>query len=509
MPGRQYNKTMATFRKSFIDVFLALSLLISLIGCQRVPPTQTTGKSEQSPAEEPSDIPVIPTEPSLEPTGAPTMTPIPEPGATRYIFYIQLDLTDQSLFVDERIFYKNNYPEPLGSLVLVIPPNRQAGVFHLNTLEYTDGSNIDDYLLESGQLTLELVDSLKTGETIGLHISYELILPSGSGLLGYTGRQLNLGDWYPFVPVYMPGAGWLSHAPGSAGESLVYDLADYDVTLTLMQPDEGLIVAASAPEEPIENGWHFTLPNARSFALSLSREYRISQTYVNGVLVRSYSFPEHAGQGETVMRASADALALFDELYGHYPHSALAAVEGDLADGMEYSGMYFLSESFYRNDDGEPLGYLVSLSAHETAHNWFYGLVGNDPALEPWLDEALCTYSESLFFERYYPDQLDSWWRFRVESFSPSGWVDGTIYDHGGFRPYVNAVYLRGARFLDELRNLVGDEPFFAFIWDYIDQTITRGAGHLSTTRLFFAILEEHTELDFKDLVSDYFASKP
>ena len=96
-----------------------------------------------------------------------------------------------------------------------------------------------------------------------------------------------------------------------------------------------------------------------------------------------------------------------------------------------------------------------------------------------------------------------------MESFSPSGWVDGTIYDHGGFRPYVNAVYLRGARFLDELRNLVGDEPFFAFIWDYIDQSITRGAGHLSTTRLFFAILEEHTELDFKDLVSDYFASKP
>lgn len=451
----------------------------------------------------------MPTEQPRVPTSVPTTTPVPEPDSTRYVFTIQLDMSGPNLVVDQQIFYKNLYQESLGSLVLVIPPNRQAGVFHLNTLEYTDGTIIDDYLLGNGELTLDLAETLKPGDMIGLHLSYNLVLPSGRGLLSYTGRQLNLGDWYPFVPVYLPGAGWLSHAPGSAGESNVYDLADYDITLTLMQPDEGLIVAASAPEEPIENGWHFSLLNARSFALSLSREYRISQTYVNGVLVRSYSFPEHTDQGETVMRASADALALFDEIYGHYPHFTLSAVEGDLTDGMEYSGMYFLSESFYRNDDGEVLGYLVSLSAHEAAHNWFYGLVGNDPALEPWLDEAFCTYSESLFFERYYPDLLDSWWRFRVESFSPSGWVDGTIYDHGGFRPYVNAVYLRGARFLDDLRNRVGDEPFFAFLWDYIDQNASRGAGHLSTTRLFFEILEKHSELDLKDLVGEYFASEP
>jgi hypothetical protein len=29
---------------------------------------------------------------------------------------------------------------------------------------------------------------------------------------------------------------------------------------------------------------------------------------------------------------------------------------------------------------------------HETAHQWFYSLVGNDQALDPWLDEALATW---------------------------------------------------------------------------------------------------------------------
>jgi hypothetical protein len=339
-----------------------------------------------------------------------------------------------------------------------------------------------------------------------LKINYDLILTTGNGRLNDTGRQLNLGDWYPFIPVYQSGTGWLTHAAGAAGEYLVYDVADYDVTLTLAQPDGGWVVAASAPEEPLENGWHFSLPQARSFAISLSREYVVAETYVNGVLVRSFSFPEHAAQGEIVMRASADAIALFDELFGHYPHTTLTAVEGDLPDGMEYDGMYFLGESFYRNYDGEPLGYLVSLSAHETAHNWFYGLVGSDPALEPWLDEALCAYSESLFFERYYPDLLDGWWRFRVESFSPSGWVDSTIYDYGSFRPYVNAVYLRGSQFLRDLRKLTGDEPFFNFLWDYVDQNSSRRAGQLSTTKSFFELLSDYTSVDIKALTREYFA---
>jgi aminopeptidase N len=31
---------------------------------------------------------------------------------------------------------------------------------------------------------------------------------------------------------------------------------------------------------------------------------------------------------------------------------------------------------------------------HETAHQWFYSLVGNDQARDPWLDEALATWAQ-------------------------------------------------------------------------------------------------------------------
>lgn len=488
---------------------VVLALVGLLPGCLKDRTVQPVNVAPKESPILPSQTPFSVTATATMPTGGPSQTPVSEPQSTRYGFDLRLDLPSRTLAVEERIHFYNAYAESLAELVLMVPPNEKPGRFLLKNLAFSDGSPIVDYRLEGEQLTIPLGVGLQQGETIGIQLSYDLVIPSGDGLLGYTGRQLNLGDWYPFIPVFQSGSGWLSHAPGATGEHLVYDLADYDITLTLSQPDPEWIVAASAPEEPLENGWHFTLLKARSFALSLSREYQVAEAYVNGVLVRSYSFPEHAAQGETVMRASADAIALFDELYGHYPHTSLAAVEGDLPDGMEYAGMFFLSKSFYQNYEGEPVDYLVTLSAHETAHNWFYGLVGNDPALEPWLDEALCTYSEALFFERHHPDLMDSWWRFRVESFSPTGWVDSTIYDHGAFRPYVNAVYLRGALFLQRLREMVGDEPFFAFLWDYVDQNTTQGAGHLSSFRFFFDRLEKHTNQDLKGLVRDFFASKP
>ncbi len=88
---------------------------------------------------------------------------------------------------------------------------------------------------------------------------------------------------------------------------------------------------------------------------------------------------------------------------------------------MEYDGLYYLGESYYRQYKGEPLSYLVAIAAHETAHQWFYGVVGNDPAIEPWLDEALATYSELLYYQRYFPESANDWWTFRVDAYSPSG----------------------------------------------------------------------------------------
>ena len=105
---------------------------------------------------------------------------------------------------------------------------------------------------------------------------------------------------------------------------------------------------------------------------------------------------------------------------------------------------------------------------HETSHQWWFGFVGSDQALEPWLDESLATYSEYLYIERYYPELTDWWWQYRVETYQPSGRVDLTIYDTSDLRTYINAVYLQGAVFLNDLRNALGDDDFFFGLQSYV-----------------------------------------
>ena len=46
--------------------------------------------------------------------------------------------------------------------------------------------------------------------------------------------------------------------------------------------------------------------------------------------------------------------------------------------------------------------WLEYVTVHETAHQWWYGVVGNDQIDEPWLDEALTEYSTILYYGHRY-----------------------------------------------------------------------------------------------------------
>jgi hypothetical protein len=62
--------------------------------------------------------------------------------------------------------------------------------------------------------------------------------------------------------------------------------------------------------------------------------------------------------------------------------------------------------------------------------------------------------------------------------------VDSTVYDYESFRPYVNAVYLRGAQFLQALRESLGDQAFL----DLARDLQVSQAGSILTTERFTTI---------------------
>ena len=420
--------------------------------------------------------------------------------------------------MDETITYTNTTSYPLSDLLLIVPANRWPGAFQLRAIRWAGGADagtpILDFSLHIHRLSILLPQPLLPGGQVSLSLAYDLALPPIPGPseaapqpFGYTASQINLVDWYAYIPPYKDG--WLAHDPGFWGEFQVFDTGDFRIDLTLEDAPAGLVVAASAPPldpKGVGSAYHYQLDSARTFALSISPSYQVfSQTVDLGsssVIVYSYAYAYHLNAGQAVLEETARAVELYSELFGPYPHPSLSVVEADFLDGMEYEGLYFLSKGFYNLYDGTPKGYLTAIAVHETAHQWWYGLVSNDQALEPWLDEALCAFTERVYYERFYPEALERWWQpYRVDYYDPAGLVGESIYDYIGYRAYRDAVYLNGQAFLQAVRLRVGDQVFFAFLKDYV----ARYRGQIATGQDFFALLEDHSSVEIDDLIEDYF----
>jgi hypothetical protein len=443
----------------------------------------------------------------------PVFTPLAESripeNRTKYRINAILDYANHHLSVDESIVYTNRSQDIMNDLMLIIEPSRYPDTFQLRSMTWGNGQAVGDYQREVGQILIDLSEHLAPGEQVKLNLKYELQIPSPDSTyygrpvpFGYSARQTNLVDWYPFVPPYLKDQGWLVHQAGFFGEHLVYESSDFDVSIELSDPTLNLTIAASAPAEKEGPVYHYQHLAARNFAWSVSDLYELLTKQVGDITVMGYAFPIHAQAGEAALETTAQALDLYSQLFGPYPHGTLSVVEADFLDGMEYDGLYFLSNGFYTLYRGTQAEYLVTIAAHETAHQWFYGLVANDQAMEPWLDEALCTYSERLYYEHFSPQSLEWWTTYRIQYYQPHGWVDGSIYNPEGYRAYRDAIYLNGALFLDDLRMEIGDEVFLHFLRDYV----TQFSYQVVQGKDFFNLLETQDSIDIRDLVSKYFS---
>lgn len=404
--------------------------------------------------------------------------------------------------VIQQVKYVNQTETTLNELLFVVEPNEDGQSFWLKQVEDAGGETITQWQLNGVILRVALPEPIAPGEMTTLTLDYEIAIPSRAWLFGATPMQLNLGNAYPFVPPYRSDVGWMAYQPGLVGEHQSYDFADYTVSLTIIGGDD-LVLAASAPTAKVGAQWEMKATAARNITFSLSPAYEVQTDTFGHVTVHSYAFPQDREASKAVLRATGQALELYQVLFGPYPSDHLSVVEALFPDGMEFDGMYFLGSEYYAGFDGTPYNYLTAIAVHETAHQWWYALLNNDQAMEPWLDETLATYSELLYYEYYYPDQVDWWWNFRVNSFAPANdsLLGDPIYKYGHIRPYINATYLRGAQFMQDVREIMGDDAFFAALQTYA----LRYRHQLVTSQDFFRILDEFSQADISPLLEAYF----
>jgi hypothetical protein len=449
---------------------------------------------------------------ALPPTPSPTNTPVPTPVVspvkpspsapsrsgvyrpTQASYYIEgdLDYWRHTLQVREELVFTNTLGLPLSDLLFNVPPNHSAGVFALSSLAVDGAPAI--YELEGTSLRVRLPDALLPDQAVALEMTFA-VTPSymrvgsifGGGSIGYSESAFNAGNWYPVLAPYHADKGWLATPWHPVGDPYVTDMGNYVVEIRT-SPDVTVVGPGMLEAWPDEGRWRFTIPAARSFAFAASHRYEAATETAYGVTIASYYYPEHRVTGQLALANTAASVRLFSDLYGPYPYSNLRIAETSFSGGQEFSGfMLFGSDTHqdYLSSGGGPRTIFFTLVPHETAHQWWYGVVGNDQAREPWLDEALAKYSEQLFYEHFYPEHADWRWNWMGMASRKPASLEVTIYDYGNEYAYKDRAYLTGALFVAQLRQALGDEVFFDFIRTYYRQ----GANRIITTDEFLSLL--------------------
>jgi hypothetical protein len=227
--------------------------------------------------------------------------------------------------------------------------------------------------------TLVVNRALAAGERVTVSMAWKLRLPRGDGFQLKGGGSARLVSFFPILA--WDGSGWAIDPPLRTFNSFwpTSPTADFDVRIVTPR---GFRVLATGRE--VRPG-HWRAVSVRDFALAVG-SFTVRRTTVRvpkpvSVLVgleRESGYPIEAFVSETTR-----ALRWYAQRYGGYPWSTytLAVMTDDAA--FAYPTIGFLGDTS------------VPLIPHETAHQWFYSLVGNNQARDPWLSEGTATWAQT------------------------------------------------------------------------------------------------------------------
>jgi aminopeptidase N len=175
-------------------------------------------------------------------------------------------------------------------------------------------------------------------------------------------------------------------------------------------------------------------------------DYRTASRVVDGTTVRVYYRP--GAPGAAMLDAAADTFGAYVGRLGPYGHPTFKVVQSAGGYGMESPGLIWI-----------PTGVVASnlryLAAHETAHQWFYAIVGSDQATEPFTDEAAADFMARFVLGLHRASRCGT------------GRLDLRIYDYGP-TCYYEVVYIQGGNLLDDARRRMGSTAFWAALRGYV-----------------------------------------
>jgi aminopeptidase N len=206
--------------------------------------------------------------------------------------------------------------------------------------------------------------------------------------------------------------------------------------------------------------------------------------------LRYYVLPEDEKKARVQFAQVPELLEFFSQKFGPYPFAdAKFALAETPIWGMEHATVVAYGNSFpdaIRGsgvvDPYEQRNKLYDyVLVHETAHEWFGNAITAANWGDFWLHEGFATYAEALWVEHVHG--LDAMLDFMKDK--KAGISDlATVYRprrESAGQAYDTQMYDKGAWLLHMLRHVLGDEPFFAAVKDFVNDPKLRATSAKSS----------------------------
>jgi hypothetical protein len=319
---------------------------------------------------------------------------------------------------------------------------------------------------------------LPAGATTKVNVRYRATLRSSLAGSSWLFTKVNgIVDAYRWIP-------WVSRDTPfdrpNHGDPFVTPVSP-SVKLRV-ETDRRLVIASTADRMAISaNGliqW-FTATNVRDVTITAAPDFRTKAVLVGSVRVRYYY--RSSANSALILDAAADAIRAYQSRLGAYPYKVFKVVQSSGGYGMESPGLIWIPFGL----GSANLRYLVS---HETAHQWFYGMVGNDQARQPFADEAAADFIAREITAT------------RRGSRCATARLDRTIYAYSS-TCYYEVVYIQGGNLLNEARRRMGSTAYWGALRKYV-------ADHrfgLIGTKTLLQALDDATPVDLSKLFAPRF----
>ena len=290
-------------------------------------------------------------------------------------------------------------------------------------------------------------------------------------------------------------------------------MADYDVTVNtlgevaLFTSGEALGSAEfgrSGAELGRNSSRFFKGESLRGFALVAGRGLRSEEREVGALRVRSVFAAEHEKVGRRVLGFAADAARTYASRFGPLPFKTVTVTEAPLVAGFgsaDFAGLAVIASAFYVDFDSPVMRALPEMvreqrasvedslefaAAQGVAQQWWGEAVGNDPAREAVVDEALAQWSALLYVQDVHgeeraaaaqEDQLRGVYQIYRTFGGEDRAADSPTREYRNSFQYAAIVATKGALMFVALRQLLGEAKFFKALRSYYEANRLEVAG--------------------------------